>query len=303
MSSGPVMNWSSFPAMGTRIEVVGGGDRPMFERATEKVRAIFARDDWRFSRFRPDSELSKVNASCGSWVDVSVPFVRVLRLALDGADRSGGLFDPTVLEALRSAGYDRDFDEIRKLPQARTPDDAARPRSLRRADWRAVEFRGRRVRLPAGMGLDFGGIAKGWSADRAAASAGRLLPWVLVNAGGDLRLVGRPPDGFVEIGIEEPLDPTVEASRIRLQSGAVASSSQSARCWGPGLHHLIDPRTSVPARTEVIQATVWAETCAEAEVRSKWALLTGPPALDRFPGILFLAGDRILTNMAGEVAA
>jgi FAD:protein FMN transferase len=284
--------------MGTHIEVLGGGDGPAFERAVAAVRTIFDQDEQRFSRFRPDSELSVVNASAGIWTVVSVPFARLLRLALDGARRSGGLFDPTVLHAMEAAGYDRDFGEIRTRAGA----DGPRPPRTR-PDWRAVRCRGRRVRLPEGVGLDFGGIAKGWSVDRAAASAGRLLPWVLVNAGGDLRLVGQPPGGSLEIGIEEPLEPGVDASRICLESGAVATSSQSARCWGPGLHHLIDPRTSRPTRTEIIQATVWAESCAEAEVRSKWALLAGAPALDRFSGILFLAGDRILTNMLGEVAA
>jgi thiamine biosynthesis lipoprotein len=105
------------------------------------------------------------------------------------------------------------------------------------------------------------------------------------------------------VGLEDPLDADAEAARIRIQAGAVATSSVTTRAWGPGLHQLIDPRTSLPAATEVLQATIWAETCAEAEIRSKWALLAGPPALDRFPGVLVLTGDRILTNMVAEEAA
>jgi thiamine biosynthesis lipoprotein len=153
------------------------------------------------------------------------------------------------------------------------------------------------------MGLDFGGVAKGWTVDRAALAARRVLPWALVSAGGDLRLAGRPPLGFLDIAIEDPLDPDSEASRLHLEGGAIATSSVSARAWGPGRHHLIDPRTALPAATEVLQATIWADSCAEAEIRAKWALLVGPPALDRFPGILILTGDRILTNMVAEEAA
>jgi thiamine biosynthesis lipoprotein len=104
------------------------------------------------------------------------------------------------------------------------------------------------------------------------------------------------------VALEDPLDHGAEAARIRLEAGAVATSSVTARVWGPGLHQLIDPRTSLPAATEILQATMWAETCAEAEIRSKWALFAGPPALDRFPGVLILTGDRILTNMAEEAA-
>jgi thiamine biosynthesis lipoprotein len=153
------------------------------------------------------------------------------------------------------------------------------------------------------MGLDFGGLAKGWAADRAALAAKRVLPWALVNAGGDLRLAGRPSQGWLDIGLDDPLRKDAEAARIRLEAGAVATSSVTARVWGPGLHQLIDPRTCRPAATEILQATMWAETCAEAEIRSKWALLAGPRALDRFPGVLVLSGDRILTNMVAAEAA
>lgn len=262
------------------------------------VEAAFAEDDRRFSRFRQDSELSSVNAGTGDWTRVSDPFARLLRFALNGARRSGGLFDPTVLEAVVASGYDRDFAEV----VARTP---AAPPATRgpHANWRLVEVRGPQVRLPEGMGLDFGGVAKGWTVDRAALATKRLLPWALVNAGGDLRLVGRPPRGWLDIGLEDPLHADAEAARVRIEAGAVATSSVTARVWGPGLHQLIDPRTSLPAATEVLQATMWAETCAEADIRSKWALLAGPPALDRFPGVLVLTGDRILTNMVVEEAA
>jgi FAD:protein FMN transferase len=288
----------AFRSMGTNVELLGGGSEASFERAARRVESIFACDDQRFSRFRSDSELAMVNASGGAWVEVSPPFLRLLERAVDGARRSGGLFDPTVLGAIESAGYDRDFDEIGWVHGGVSPEPPSTA-----PNWRAIRLRGRRVQLRHGIGLDFGGIAKGWAVDRAALAASRFVPWALVNAGGDLRLVGRPPHGSLEVGIEEPLDPGSIASRIHLERGGMATSSKAARTWGPGLHHLIDPRTSRPAATEVEQATAWADSCTEAEIRSKWALLAGAPALDRFPAILFLAGDRILTNVAAAESA
>jgi thiamine biosynthesis lipoprotein len=284
--------------MGTGVELLGGGGPAAFSRAARIVEDTFAEDDERFSRFRPDSELSAVNAGAGKWTRVSDPFARLVRFALDGARRSAGLFDPTILQALVASGYDRDFADVVARSQAASP---ASPGP--HPNWRLVEIRSGEVRVPEGTGLDFGGVAKGWTVDRAAVAAKRLLPWALVNAGGDLRLVGRPPRGWLDVGLEDPLEDGAEAARIRIESGAVATSSVTARVWGPGLHQVIDPRTSLPAATEILQATMWAETCAEAEIRSKWALLAGPPALDRFPGVLVLTGDRILTNMVAEEAA
>jgi FAD:protein FMN transferase len=288
----------SFRAMGTEVTLLGSGDPAAFARAVAAVRATFEEDEQRFSRFRADSELSLVNAAAGRWTNASEPFMRLLRYALGGARRSGGLFDPTILGSLVAAGYDRDFAEVQASP------GPLRPLPMgSRPNWTSVEVGGRSIRLPEGVGLDFGGVAKGWTVDRAAMAARRMLPWALVNAGGDLRLVGRPQERWLDIAVEDPMDIDAEAARVRLEGGGLASSSVSARAWGEGRHHLIDPRTALPAATEVIQATVWAETCAEAEIRSKWALLAGPPALDRFPGILVLTGNRILTNMVMEEAA
>jgi thiamine biosynthesis lipoprotein ApbE len=101
--------------------------------------------------------------------------------------------------------------------------------------------------------------------------------------------------------VAEPADPSRHLLELRLEEGAVATSSVLSRTWGPGLHQLIDPRTSLPAATGVVQATVWASTCAKAEVRSKWAVLAGPVILDRIPSVLVMDDGRILLNLAPEV--
>jgi thiamine biosynthesis lipoprotein len=279
-----------FRAMGTDLRVVGPDEEP-FDDAIRLVEEIFEREEQRFSRFRPDSELSLVNARAGSWTAVSPPFAEVLRLALDGARESGGLFDPTVLGDLMAAGYDRDFSAVtpRELP--------GRATGRHFLEWARVEVRPGEVRLPAGVGLDFGGLAKGWTADLAAIAAAEMLSWAMVSAGGDLRVAGALPSGGVDVAVEDPADPDAEILRLWIEEGAVATSCISWRRWGPRSHHIIDPRTAIPATTGVVQATAWAETCALAEIRSTWALLAGSPALDRFPGVLVLDDGRVVTSV------
>jgi thiamine biosynthesis lipoprotein len=102
-----------------------------------------------------------------------------------------------------------------------------------------------------------------------------------------LRVAGADvPSEGLEIAVEDPHDATTELLRLRVTGGALATSSVTARAWGDGMHHLIDPRTGLPARTGIVQATVWAPTCAEAEVGAKWALLAGDETPEGLPAIL-----------------
>jgi FAD:protein FMN transferase len=284
-----------FLAMGTRIEVIGDADGSVvFDRAIDAVAAVFDREEQRFSRFREDSELTRVNRSAGVWTDVSAAFVDVLRRALAGAEETGGLFDPTVLEALTSAGYDRDF---RAVPAG----DNKPLRSVPCGRWPEIEIREDSVRLPQGVGVDLGGLVKGWTADLAAEAAlAAGLPWVAINAGGDLRLAGDAPG--LEIGIEEPSDRAEICCRIRIDDGAVATSSVVHRRWGPDRHHLIDPRIGRPASTPVLQATVWAPTCVAAEIASTRAVLEGTLAMPHLNGVWVLQTGEIVTNLATEAA-
>ncbi len=297
----------SFTTMGTTVTLIAPratGER-MFRSATAKVEHIFRREDRRFSRFRPDSELSRVNAAAGQWIQVSRPFAVLTERSLRAAAETDGLFDPTVLPALAAAGYDRDWAEV----EARGADEDEELAAIRRefaalmikhstacGAWREIELDDANLRIPEGAALDFGGIAKGWTVDRA---AGKLpdLRWAIVNAGGDLRVVGTPPRAGLGVGIEDPHDAGVEALRLGLCAGALATTSVTVRAWGEGSHHVIDPRTSLPAMTEVVQATVWGETCADAEVWSKAALLRGPEILDRVSASLVLSSGEVVTNL------
>ncbi len=288
---------ATFRAMGTEIRLLtdGGADPAAVARAVVHVRAIFAREEARFSRFRDDSELSSVNRSAGGWLPVSAPFAEVVGLALDGAAATGGAFDPTVLPAMVAAGYDRDFCLIDTDVERGTSSAVC-------GRWREMAVEDDHIFLPAGIGLDLGGLVKGWTADLAAVAAVQDgLPWALVNAGGDVRIAGA--SGPVDIGIEEPTDPATTCCVVRIDGGALATSSVTLRRWGTDLHHVIDPRIGRPARTPVLQATTWAPSCAEAEISGKRALLEGVPALADVIGVVVLATGEIVSNLPMAVAA
>ena len=259
--------------MGTSVRVLteGGGSEVPTSLADRAIVRTFEREERRFSRFRGDSELSLVNAAGGRSVRISESFRSVMRLALDAAASTGGLFDPTVLGALEAVGYDRTFDDV--LAGARGASHPTGPCGR----WRDVSLEDDLLRLPAGVGLDLGGLVKGWTADEAATRAVDAgLPWVLVNAGGDLRIAGDAPR--IDIAVEDPDDPASELGRLSVREGGVASSSTRSRAWGDGLHHVIDPTTGSASATDLVQVTVTAPTCAEAEILAKAVLLRGSGA-------------------------
>jgi FAD:protein FMN transferase len=303
----------SFKAMGTTVELVAApGTHPRsVARAAFEVERTFAREEARFSRFRPESELSRVNARAGTWVRVSRSFAELTLRALQAAEGTGGRFDPTVLPALKAAGYDRDYAEVRARAEAQDDDLESIRRDVRAlmvkdatacGAWREIRLDGDRLRVPAGAELDFGGIAKGWTVDLAADALSNLR-WAVLDAGGDLRIAGTVPEQGLDIAVEDPQARGVEALRLRLRSGALATTSVMVRAWGRGGHHLIDPATGLPAITPVVQATVWAATCTEAEVWSKAAVLAGPAILDRVPACLVMESGEIVTNLDDPGAA
>lgn len=290
----------TFRAMGTRVELLtdAADDPSAVADAAVRVRDTFERLERRCSRFRPDSELSRANRRAGRPTRLSPELAELVSQALAAARRTSGRFDPTVLDAVVAAGYDRDFDEL--LAGARAALRPPRPCGR----WREVRLQGRTLHLPEDVGLDLGGIAKGWTVDLAVEAALQAgVRWALVNAGGDLRVAGEVPPEGIPVGVEDPEDRDGEILRLDLFGGALATSSITRRAWGPGLHHLIDPATALPAATGVLQATVWAPTCAEAEVAAKDALLRGPGSLQDTPGVLVLADGRVLTNLATREAA
>jgi len=192
-----------------------------------------------------------------------------------------GLFNPAVLPALKKAGYDRSMDEIRQGGFANQLSRADGEPSVTLQDFRQarLDALSQKVFLPQGMQVDLGGIAKGWIAEQAAHRLAEVSQACGVNAGGDMYLVNLPegkPDW--EVGLEDPLKPERDLAVLHVKPGAVATSSIAKRQWkknGHVRHHLIDPRSGLPAETDWLSVTVWAEGAAEAEVFAKALLIAG----------------------------
>jgi thiamine biosynthesis lipoprotein len=264
----------TFPALGTTA-VVATEPREHLAAAVEAVRATIDEIDRTCSRFRPDSEISRLNAAAGGPPrPVSRTFIRATRCALRAAALTDGDVDPTIGSSLRVAGYDRDFAAIR----------AGGPVRFRRAGgWRRVELdaAGATMRLPAGVELDYGATAKALAADMAAAAAADVTGGgVLVSLGGDIATAGATPLGgwIVRVAEDSQRDAAQPGQTISITAGGLATSSTTLRRWVRGsedLHHILDPATGRPASERWRTVSVAAATCVDANIASTAAIVRG----------------------------
>lgn len=267
----------TFDAMSTRIAVAAPALGARAERELARdVEQLFRRTERRFSRFRPRSELARLNRATGT-TTVSAELLELLLRARDHARDTDGIFEPAVGAALRASGYDRSFTPGGLDHAAAAA--AAPPATIAMLDIDEVR---RRVARPAGVEIDLGGFLKGRTADRAAALA---TGPVVVDAGGDVVVRGAPPgDAGWTVEIEDPRDPARALGAIVVRDRGVATSAANRRRWRRGaatMHHLIDPRTRAPARTDLAQATVLAPTAELADVMAKVAFVLGADAAAR----------------------
>lgn len=290
------METLSFRAMNTSVLLAVDGE-PYAAVGLQEARSVIEQFEKRFSRFLPDSELSQLNASHGAWTSVSPELFEMLDIALSYHQHTNGLFDPSILPNLKRLGYDRSMDQLRKQsPSLR------RSLPFPRADFAALELdpAQKRVRLPKGMEIDLGGIAKGWIVERTAQLLSQYAEVCAVNAGGDILFVGEPLDGFGwDLYLEDPRNPNQSLVPLHVRSGAVATSSITKRAWIQGAesrHHLIDPRTGQPAVSDWLSVTVFSANIVQAEVFAKAILIGGAGAADAMlahcPEVAYLAVDR-----------
>ena len=271
------MEYLEFRAMNSDIVLAAEGEPGKLNAGFARARAAIEQYEARFTRFADTSELSALNRSAGQWAQVSPELYALVCEARLYVEQTQGLFDPAVLDALERAGYDRSMDEIRGrvLSPGQVAPNAHAP------DFGAIGFDARRqaLRLPPGLRLDLGGIAKGWIAEQAACLLSEYATACAVSAGGDMFLCGLPSgESAWEIGLEDPRAPDENLAVLRVPGGAVATSSVARRRWMRGerpMHHLIDPRTREPAETDWLSVTVMAPAAATAEVFAKALLIAG----------------------------
>ncbi len=297
-----------FEAMGSHVRfLIGdpGEGLPPAAAAAEEAREFVHSFDRSLSRFRPDSELCRLNADPRTAVPASELLRRAVKAGIWAAERSGGLIDPTLLREIEASGYRESRaglagaslgEALERAPERRAarPDPAGRWREL------GVDDREGTINRPPGLLFDTGGTGKGLAADMIAARL-RGYSRFIADCGGDIRIGGA--DALVhpyEVFVEHPLSGD-RAHVLRLGTGAVATSGLNVRIWrredGRYAHHLLDPSTGEPAWTGLIGVTALADSALEAETISKAALLSGPEGGRR------LLGERggLLVHESGRV--
>jgi thiamine biosynthesis lipoprotein ApbE len=276
---------ASWRALGMQVRVVVTDARCLAE-ARAVLEGDCAEIDVTCSRFRADSEIRSLRG--GRPQQVSTLLAEAIAVALRAAELTDGDVDPTVGAAMTAIGYDRDFGDIPRTGPAAQITVAEVP------GWRQVRLEGRMLTMPEGLSLDLGATAKAWAADRSAARIARHLGCgVLVSLGGDIAVAGPAPDAGWRIRVQdvtgEPGDPPVGPyALVAIRDGGLATSSTRARRWQRGgdvLHHILDPRTGLPAEPVWRTVSVAAGTCADANAASTAAVIRGRRALAWLAGL------------------
>jgi thiamine biosynthesis lipoprotein ApbE len=297
---------ASWHALGTGVQVTVT-DAGQLAAARAMLEADLAAVDLACSRFRPDSEIATLDramAGPGAGpVTVSPLLAEAIAVALRAARLTDGDVDPTVGAAMNAVGYDRDFTLVQRTGPAVRLTVRTVP------GWRQVEFdeQARLLRVPPGVRLDLGATAKAWAADRSAARiAAALGCGALVSLGGDIAVSGQTPAGGWRIRVQDisgrPEDPPAGPSTVvAIHSGGLATSSTAARRWRRGgdvLHHILDPRTGLPAAPVWRTVSVAAASCTDANIASTAAIIRGRAAPDWLTGLGLPAR---LVHEAGQV--
>ncbi len=298
------MKQLEFRAMGSRMLAVVDSASPLEGNALRSVPEWFEQWEQALSRFRLDSELSRLNRTGGQPVSVSETLWDVFHAARQAEQDTGGLVRPTVLDALVQAGYDRSFEMLPGIGSPTALGLLELPAMTSMITW---DESNRTLWLPDGVHLDFGGTAKGWAAEKAVERLKCHGP-ALVDAGGDIAVSGPQLDGQPwPIGVRDPFQPENHFETLLIDRGGTATSGIDYHRWQQGgqwNHHIIDPRTGLPADTDLLTVTVVAPDAIRAEAAAKAVLILGSEAgmdwLESNPdlaGILILqSGETLYSN-------
>ena len=259
--------------LGTRIAVqLWSEDPALATRAMDAVIAEMHRTDELMSTYKPESQLSQVNAHAYERpVQVDADIIDVVEKALEYSRLSDGVFDVTYA----SVGYMFDY---RKHVH---PTDAQIAEALPAVDYRqvVVDHDARTIRfLKPGMRIDLGGIAKGWAVDRGIDILRELgIEHAMVNAGGDTRLLGDRRGKPWIVGIRDPRNEGKVVTRIPLQDEAISTSGDYERYFeedGVRYHHILEPGTGKSPKA-VRSVTVIGPTATHTDGLTKPVFILG----------------------------
>jgi thiamine biosynthesis lipoprotein len=301
---------AQWTALGTSV-VLRVTDHHALQHARAVVEEDLARVDRACSRFRSDSDLSRVNANPGRLIPVDGLLLEAIDVGLRAARLTDGDVDPALGAALVLAGYDRDWDLIARGD--RSPADTV-PKAVHahvQAGWRTIEVDREMtmVRVPSGVQLDLGATAKAWAADRAARAVHAATgSGVLVSLGGDIATAGAAPEhGWpVHVTDDHRAGPQAKGQTITIRAGGIATSSTTVRRWTrdeAAMHHILDPRTGAPTQGAWRTVSVAAADCTDANIASTAAIVRGRGALawlqERGLPARLVARDGRVTRVAG----
>ncbi|GMK41561.1 hypothetical protein PCCS19_46180 [Paenibacillus sp. CCS19] len=309
-----------FRAMNTDVELSLACDGYTMSEAVELAVDWYEEVERVFSRFRPDSELSRINRTAGSGAPVMISSMMrdVLQLTLWHRETTGGIFSPLVGDSMDAAGYDRSFEQLTAVGPHGTIQSAdgsennrCQPSNDKTLDWghsstsMLLDIGMQSVQLKHGSKLDLGGIAKGWA-------TAKLVQWLrtrfniragLVNAGGDLQAWNDCSDEPIwQIDIKGPIEGGGDNLYRMMREGAAATSGTLGRRWqtNRGIqHHLIDTRTCSPSRSDIVQCTVSGPDLITCEVWAKTICIAGEDGLRRMSSKLPSSYTALMINKAG----
>lgn len=284
------LRWKKFNAMGTEV-VISAFLEPEEESLLEEAQAVVLEFEKRFSRFIKGNELDKLNTFSGKTLELSGMMADLLKEAKNLHKETHGVFDPTVIGPLEEIGYDKSFEKIKENEKGKKINvEKIRKDFLSRPKIDEIKISENKVVLPKGLKVDFGGIGKGYIADFLGEHVFEKVDNFWISAGGDLlvRGDGHPSTGSGQeqgekgwkIGVQDPSNPQRQIFSINTkgESLGVATSGVFKRKGIKGgfeWHHIIDPRTGLPVKNDILAVTVISSSARRADVFAKTVLILG----------------------------
>jgi thiamine biosynthesis lipoprotein len=256
------------------LTIYGGGEQ-VLAAAKEEVQRL----EGLFSVTDPDSDIARINEAQGQPVPVSADTGELLAYGKVMAKQTDGALDPTIYPLVRAWGFTTD--------QYQVPGQAQLQELLEHVDYTKLQLTEDTVTLPAGMELDVGALAKGYTADKLSAlfeEAG--VKSALMSLGGNIQTLGTKPDGSLwTIGIQ---DPTGEGyvGTLTVGEAAVVTSGAYERYFtdenGQTYGHIIDPSTGKPVDNDLLSVTVVTEQGVYADGLSTALFVMGREGAEAF---------------------